>query len=856
MKYLKLAIQKILLIMSLLCIAVVLHAQTINLDLNSNWQFRKKGDTEWLKATVPGTVHTDLLYNKKIEDPFYRTNEKDQQWIENEDWEYQSTFVLNDALFSKEKMEIVFEGLDTYADVFVNDAKLITANNMFLLWKADIKKMVKPGINKLSIIFYSPIKKVMPTYDSLPYKVPVSNNDQAEKRVSVFTRKAGYHYGWDWGPRFVTCGIWRPAYIRAFNDVQIEDLFIKQLSIDGSKVQLEAQLTCNTVSKSVKQLSIFVDNNPTAALTKNILILAGENTVSVRFSLNNIKLWWPNGMGEQKMYRFKAVLSEKNQQQAVKKVRRGLRTIELVNDNNEKGKSFYFKVNGRRVFMKGANYIPQDNFLPRVTRERYEHVINTAVSSHMNMLRVWGGGIYENDLFYDLCDEKGILVWQDFMFACALFPPFEDLRKNIAAEAAYNVKRLRNHPSIALWCGNNEISQFMNEKFWGHSKDNFKTPKDSASVFNMYADIFHNILPAAVKANDDEKFYWSSSPSPENYSMKFNFNLESGDVHYWGVWWGKQPFEKYNEVVGQFMSEYGFQSFPEFETVKQYALPQDYDINSEVMNAHQRSTIGNGTITHYMKDMFNVPKTFENFLYVGQLLQAEGIKIAIEAHRRAKPNCMGTLFWQIDDCWPVASWSSVDYYGRWKAQQYMAKRTYDDFLISPVKENDSIKIFAVSDVYQNSKAVLLASLVDFNGTVIKNKKISFTLPQNSSTMLYAFKETDWVNAAIRKNVVLHMKLLVNENEVNANNYYFEKPKDLYLPEVHLRIKQTGANKIEVSTDKLARSVWLSLPGIDNAFSDNYFDLLPGEIKMLQVKASNLKKIIKDIKVRTLIDAGK
>lgn len=835
--------------------SVMLSAQTVTVGLNSDWKFRKRGATEWLKATVPGTVHTDLLANKKIEDPYYRTNEKDQQWIDTTDWEYQSEFTVDDNLLKNDKIEMVFEGLDTYADVFVNGTKIITADNMFLLWKADVKQWLKQGNNTLHIVFYSPINKVLPIYNSLPYKVPVSNNDHAEKRLSVFTRKAGYHYGWDWGPRFVTSGIWRPVYIKAWNNVTIEDVFIKQLKITETAASLEAQVTTNCTKGGIKALQIFVDNNPKPIVVKDVLVQNGTTQINVRFNLNNIKLWWPNGMGNQYLYQFKAVLLDDNKAIATKTVKRGLRTIELVNETTSKGKSFYFKVNGKPLFIKGANYIPQDNFLPRVTTERYEHVINTAVSSHMNMLRVWGGGIYENDIFYQLCDEKGILVWQDFMFACAMFPPSEDLRKNIQAEAAYNVKRLRNHPSIALWCGNNEIGQFMNEKFWGHTSNNFKIEKDSASVFNMYADIFHNILPAAIKANDDEKAYWSSSPSNDNFSMKFNFTLASGDVHYWGVWWGKEPFEKYNEVVGPFMSEYGFQSFPEFETVKKYTLPQDYDINSEVMNAHQRSTIGNGTITYYMKDMFNVPAKFEDFLYVGQVLQAEGIKMAIEAHRRAKPFCMGTLFWQIDDCWPVASWSSIDYYGKWKAQQYMAKHAFEDYLISSVKENDSIKIFAVSDVYKTSNATLELSLIDFDGKLIKKVTKQLVLGENSSNQVFAFKEANWVNATTRKNVVLNMKLTV-DNKTVQNNYYFEKPKDLQLPNAGVKIKQIDGSTIEVSASKMAKSVWLFLPGIDNAFSDNYFDVLPGEKKIIRVTTADLKAVMKNIEVKTLIDAYK
>ncbi|MBC7720817.1 MAG: glycoside hydrolase family 2 protein, partial [Pedobacter sp.] len=383
--------RKILTITTVLC-TLILSAQTVKIDLNTNWQFRKKGATEWLKATVPGTVHTDLLANKKIEDPFYRTNEKDQQWIETTDWEYQSEFTVDDNLLKNNKIEMVFEGLDTYADVFVNGTKIITADNMFLLWKADVKQWLKKGNNTLQIIFYSPINKILPVYDSLPYKVPVSNNDQADKRLSVFTRKAGYHYGWDWGPRFVTSGIWRPVYLKGWNNTNIEDVFIKQLKINQTTASLEAQLTVNSTNEGVKTLQILVDNSTKPLVTKEVLVQKGSSQINVGFSLNDIKLWWPNGMGNQYLYQFKVVLLDKKDAVASKTVKRGLRTIELVNETTAKGKSFYFKVNGKPVFIKGANYIPQDNFLPRVTTERYEHVINTAVSSHMNMLRVWGGG--------------------------------------------------------------------------------------------------------------------------------------------------------------------------------------------------------------------------------------------------------------------------------------------------------------------------------------------------------------------------------------------------------------------------------------------------------------------------------
>ena len=349
---------KIALTFIFLLTLVSISAQSVKLDLNSNWEFRKKGEGEWLKATVPGTVHTDLLANKKIEDPYYRTNEKNQQWIDTTNWEYKSEFEVDEKTMQNERIEIVFEGLDTYADVFVNDNKIISADNMFILWKAEIKKHLKAGKNSLYIVFYSPILKTLPVYESLPYKVPVSNNDQADKRVSVFTRKAGYHYGWDWGPRFVTSGIWRPVYLQAWSKLNIEDMHIRQLNITENSASLEAQLTTKSTSKGIKTLQIFANNNPNPVFSREVLVNNGDNLLVGRFDIKDIKLWWPNGMGEQSMYTFKAVLSDKNTELHPKEVKIGLRTIEVVTESDSKGKSFYFKVNGKPVFMKGANYIP------------------------------------------------------------------------------------------------------------------------------------------------------------------------------------------------------------------------------------------------------------------------------------------------------------------------------------------------------------------------------------------------------------------------------------------------------------------------------------------------------------------
>jgi beta-mannosidase len=813
------------------------------LNLNSDWQFRKAGDSSWSKATVPGTVHTDLLNNKQIRDPYYRTNEKDLQWISREDWEYKTTFNVTADLLKSNRLYLVFKGLDTYADVYVNDVKVLVADNMFRTWRTDVKPQLKMGDNTLKVYFHSPIKIGDSLYNSLPFRVPASDNDQASPKVSVFTRKAGYHYGWDWGSRLVTSGIWRPVYIQAMNGADIQDLFIKQKQLTADRASLQAILEVESLKAGVRHLEVFADDSPTPLYSQNVHLDTGITHLVCSFNLMHPQLWWPNGYGTHKLYNFRVILKDGEKIIADKQVRHGMRTVELVQESGDKGNSFCFLVNGVKIFMKGANYIPQDNFLPRVTKARYEHLINTAVLSNMNMLRVWGGGIYENDLFYDLCDENGILIYQDFMFACAMVPPFEDFKQNIYEEAVENVKRLRNHPSIAMYCGNNEIAAFMGSDFWGTAKGAFRDKQDSITIINTYKDVFHSILPAVVKAYDDDRFYWSTSPQANNYSLYSHDSRTSGDVHYyWDVAKGTNPMTVYSDNVGPFMTEYGFQSFPDMETIKTFTIPADYDIYSDVMKAHQRSYTGNGAILNYMKKWYKVPAAFPDFLYTGQVLQAEGIKLAIEAHRRAKPFCMGSLYWQIDDCWPVASWSSMDYYGHWKALQYEAKRGYAKILVSPVLKQDTVSVFVISDSLKAINAQLQVRLMDLNGHVIRQKLIPVKVQANSSGVFYRAMSKELLKVADRQNVVFNVQLLQQHKELSQNNLYFENPKNLKLTKTPVKYTLTNKNGVyvlKISSACLLKNLRISAGDDSIIFSDNYFDLLPGENKTVTFKSNAL-----------------
>ena len=829
-------------------------------ELNMNWTFNQVGENEWLPATVPGTVHTDLLANEKIEDPFYRLNELDQQWIDKVDWEYKSTFTVDKTFLKRDKVVLDFEGLDTYADVSVNGEKVLSADNMFREWQVDVKDLLKEGDNEIHIVFRSPIVEGLKKYDANGFVYPGGENDQAErgevegnKRVSIYTRKAGYHFGWDWGPRLVTSGIWKPIYLKAWDQATIENLQIVQHEVSEEKATFTAVFEVDAVKKT--KATITINNDGQSLASSKVSLTPGVNTYSVDFEIANPQLWWTNGLGEAHLYNLSGVLDVKGRT-VTEDTRIGIRTLELVREKDDDGTSFYFKLNGHPVFMKGANYIPNDMFLPRVTDENYRKVVENAKNANNNMLRVWGGGIYENDIFYDLCDENGILIWQDFMFACAMFPNNPEFLDNIKHEAIDNVKRLRNHPSIAMWCGNNEILTAWNT--WGWKK----VAEDQGSdvpekCWQAYVDIFHKTLPDVVKEYDPSRSYWGSSPSS---GLGVQADLVNGDEHYWGVWWAKEPFSTYATHLARFMSEYGFQSFPEMASVRKYAEPEDYDIYSEVMKSHQRSSIGNGTIEYYMLQEYKKPKDFESFLYVNHVLQADGIKFGLEGHRRAMPFCMGSLYWQINDVWPVASWSSTDYYQKWKALQYYVKKGFSQVLVSPYEEGIKFKVGIVNDRLEPIQAELRMQMIDFDGQVIWEEAHLVDIPANSSDDYFDVNKNEWRYKYRRnlKNAVFTTELVENGKVLSKNNYYFLPFKKLKVkaPQVEYAItKADNGFDIVLKTDKLAKNLFMEIGDEEGFFSDNNFDLMPNEKVSINLKTDiSEKKLNEVLTIRTLDDA--
>ncbi len=824
------------------------ESSKIKISVHTGWQFREAGKDTWYPATIPGSVHTDLLTNKLIEDPFYRDNEKRLQWIGKTDWEYQTTLNVTPEILARNNIQLVFEGLDTYANVFLNDASLLNTDNMFRTWRTDCKRLLKAGANTLRIRFRSPINEVLPLMAGMSYQLP-AGNDQGEK-TSPHTRKAPYQYGWDWGPRFVTSGIWRPVTLEAWNQGRVEDLQILPLQVTPKAARLAAYV--EVVADYDTTATIVVDNlrDKTLAAKRQVNLTRGSNRVPLDFVIKDPALWWPNGLGAQPLYTFKARLLIKGKPIDATTKRTGLRSLELRQQPDRSGKSFTFVINGVPVFAKGGNWIPADSFPTRISKDKYRRLLEAVRDTNMNMLRVWGGGIYERNDFYELCDEMGILVWQDFMFGCSLYPGDPAFLDNVRQEAIDNVKRLRNHPSIVIWNGNNEI-----ESGWFHWGWKDQLP---AKLWDDYLKLFYGVLPEVCSALDPSRPYWPSSPSSnledDNQSQKM------GDLHYWEVWHASLPFSEYEKQFPRFMSEYGFQSFPQFETVNTYTVPADHDINSPVMMAHQRHPRGNQLIREYMLREYPEPKDFASFLYVSQVLQAEGIKIGAEHLRRIMPHNMGSLYWQINDCWPVASWSSIDYTGRWKALHYYARRFYSEILVSPHEENGNVNVFVVSDRVRPAAAQLNLSLLDFEGNKLWGQRQDIEIEALKSKSYLTIPIERLLAGKDPKQVFLFAEVLVGGKQVSTNEHFFQPYKNLSLARPQIKaevVSARGGFKISLSADKFARAVYLSTTNHAGFFADNYFDLIPGRIVEVEFRTAQsipLNDFRKQLKIRTMADA--
>ncbi len=806
-------------------------AYPLHQQLSTNWQLELT-DT-LIDAKVPGCVHTDLIQAEIIDDPFYRGNEDSLQWVSRLNPVYQCTFRVHPDILKQEQQSLKFHGIDTYAKAFLNGHELTKnlndscLNNMFRIWEFDVKQLLDPGENTLSIHFFDAEKS-----DSI--KAASHFVQYPDQRA--FSRKAPYQYNWDWGPKFVTSGIWKPVELIGWSEIQIVGKNFITKKITGHSAETEMILEIESTKNQDATIKLEIINPSNKEILQKTIqepLDSGFNSIKIPLNIADPELWWCNGQGKAKLYTIKAAIHSHSNSDMLE-FRTGIRTLELQQIPDDEGKNFRFVLNGRPVFIKGANYIPQDNFTNRTSEDQYKKLILQAKNTNMNMLRVWGGGIYENEIFYNLCDENGLLVWQDFMFACNLYPGDSAFLENVRYEARDNIRRIRHHPSLALWCGNNEIKEGWYN--WGWQKSLGYSVEDSTRVWEDYQDIFHKVLPEEISKWGAGTGYHPSSPAN---GWGREISLHEGDLHYWGVWWGAQPFEMYIEKTGRFMSEYGFQAYPDMQTIQDFSLPEDRYRNSPGMQTHQKHPRGEELIETYMQRDFQIPKDFDDFIYASQMLQAYGIGMAIEAHRKEMARCGGTLYWQLNDCWPVISWSSLDYYGRQKALHHQVRRLFKNTIIPMEWINDTLRVYAVSDTARDFDAQIRITLFDQNNEnhQLADKKMRV---QKGSNLICEIPKSEIGD--FEENASIVYAALQNAGQSIAENHFFlQKPKKLKLqnpkPKFGIINNETG-NFLTVESPETIYGLHIYCDSLYLDLSDNYFDMYPGEKKTLKINNEN------------------
>lgn len=818
------------------------------LSLNGDWTFFQAGDETPLSGLVPGCVHLDLLGNLKLEDPFYRDNEASMLWVGETDWTYQRTFKVDADLLAHERLVLRCFGLDTIATIRLNDTELAKTENMFRTYEFDVKQHLHEGENSIEIAFAAPL----PYQRKMEEEKGVMAGWVEPMRISTgaWMRKEPCNFGWDWGPTLPTVGIWRDIEIVGFDTARLADVLILQNHDNGAvdlTVKLEAERLNDTPLTALIQVEF-----------QNKIVAEAEITFENDFAESTIvipkpQLWWINGMGEQPLYDVKVTLNANDVELDDIEKRIGLRTLTLERHADEWGESFYFACNGVPFFAKGANWIPASPYPSSPYEDEYQYLVQAAVDANMNMLRVWGGGIYEVNDFYDFCDEAGIAIWQDFMFACGTYPSFDaDFMANVKAEAEDNVRRLRHHACIALWCGNNEIEQGM-----GNAHDAWH----EVVSWEDYSKLFDTLLPDVVKALDPQTDYWPGSPhSPCGDRLDWE-NQTCGDTHLWYVWHGKQPFEWYRTRQDRFCSEFGFQSFPPPATIAEYTLPEDRNITSYVMEHYQRSAIGNSTIIHYMLDWFQLPNAFDMLAWLSQILQGLAMKYAIEHWRRNMPRTMGTLYWQLNDMWPAPTWSSLDWHGNWKALHHMARRFYAPMLISGLEDADAntIEIHVTSDLQTDQAAIVRWEVTDARGAVLEAGEKAETISGATNTRIETLDVSEHVTEKTARDVLVWLSLEVEGEIVSDNLVLLERPKHLNIaqPTIDVAVKGNGYDyTITLQSDTPALYVWLDLPEAHQHFSDNFFHLPANTPKTVTVHVevrTELDKIRNMLIVKSLVD---
>ena len=801
--------------------------------LNGKWELNPIGTLKGellkplkkgvIQASVPGDVYKDLLDNKLIKDPFYRDTENEYQWIGRQGFKYSRSFKVSKAMLSEDAIELLCHGLDTLATLKINGKKVVQTDNMFRTYCLNVKKFLKEGDNEIEVLFDPAVPHVnkKDSKRQLPYWARTDLKQNAGP--FGYIRKMACNFGWDWGVKLVTSGIWKDIELKAYSKAKIDHIQIEQKHTKKN-VEVTADLSVvKSGSASLKAIASLSLNGKT--VVQKELSFKSKATL-IHLKVEDPQLWWPNTMGDQPLYELSVELLDSENNSLDKSLKTiGLRTLELDRHKDKWGESFQFVVNGVPFFSKGGNWIPSDGIMARMTQNRYEQMVADCANANMNMLRVWGGGIYESEDFYDACDKYGICVWQDFMVACTAFPSYDkQIVASFKQEAIDNVKRIHHRSCVALWCGNNELEQGLVQDEWN----------EKGMAWKDYTPIFDKMLGDVVAKLAPQTAYWPGSPHTSVGDRKDFNNPRSGDAHLWSVWHGKLPFEWYRSCEHRFNSEFGFQSFPEPKTVATYTAKQDENITSRVMEHHQRSGIGNTTIMTYMLDWFRLPSDFENTIWLSQILQGMAIKYACEHWRRSMPQGMGTLYWQINDTWQVASWSSIDYFGRWKALQFMSKNFFAPILVSALEDKDkaTVELHLTSDRLKAVKGLLSWKVTTLEGKVVDKGSKQVTTPINGSKNAHTLKLNAQVEKYQEHNLLVWTSFKTKGEKTSRNISFFARPKhmDLLKPKISSKItqKKNGSFAVELTTNVPALWSWLEFEGLDVSLSDNFIHLCPGE----------------------------
>lgn len=817
---------------------------TEQVNLGGAWRMREADSETWHSAHVPGSVYADLMADGTMPDPFWRENELDAFERMKKDYVYQRAFTVTEAQLAHPHVELVCEGLDTLAHVSLNGREIAFADNMHITWVWNVKEQLHAGENTLEIRFDSPILYCAKKAEEAP-------GWESSDATPGFRhlRKAHCMFGWDWGPRLPDAGIWRPIFLRTWDTARLENALMLQAHHDGV---VDVTIRPEIAGESAWSAEITAPDG-------EVIIIPETTAAEQVITIEHPQLWWPNGLGKQPLYRVTVRLTAGD----TRTWRIGLRTMTVSREKDEWGEEFCHVVNGMKVFAMGADYIPEDNILARVTPERTRRLLEDCKAANFNAIRVWGGGYYPDDAFYDICDELGLLVWQDLMYACAFYDLTPDFERSIRVETHQNVARLRHHASLALICGNNEMEMFMagaNSALINHRTWEF-VPTYPHHITD-YVKMFEYILPAIVKETAPQTYWWPASPSSGgNFDAPNDENR--GDNHYWDVWHGEKPFTEYHKFFFRYASEFGFQSFPCLKSVEQFTLPDDRNIFSRVMERHQRNQAANGKILSYLSQTFRYPNSFDDLLYASQLMQAEAIRYGVEHWRRNRGRCMGAIIWQLNDIWPVASWASIDYYGRWKALHYAAKRFFAPVMISAEEEGElsqnpkineyhpaplekSFRLNVCNETLRDVTGEVVWALRTPDGAIVRQNQQTLTIPAMSAKWL---DKVDCADASLTGHYV-SFAFVVDDVAVSEGTCIFCAPKHFEFVDPRLTVETRG-DTLVVTSHAYAKQVWLESEDADLLLDDNAFDMNPGT-KVVRVVRGTAEKV----RVRSVWDLGR